>query len=95
MKLPRVNAIFESCHTQPCQHELPKALTWQGAAQDLQPHADAALLEPGAGVDADVTRHQRHRQHVQHWDLLLAVPFKNLGKERATSVLQTASEWFW
>lgn len=55
-------------------------LTWQGAAQDLEPHADAALLEPGTGVDADVPRHQRHGQHVQHWRLLLAVPFKNLAR---------------
>lgn len=55
------------------------APTWQGAAQDLRPQADGAVLEPGLRVDADVAGHHRRGQQVQHRRLGVLVPREDLG----------------
>lgn len=52
--------------------------TWQRAAKDLHPQADAPVAEPGLRVDADVAGHHGHGQLVENGDLLLTVPFKYL-----------------
>lgn len=69
---------------------LSPGLTWQGAAQHLQTHADATLLEPGLWVDADVTGHHGHGQLAENWDLLLAVPLEYLGVRERQHTL-----WDW
>lgn len=53
-------------------------LTWQRAAEDLQPHADAPAVEPGLRVDADVAGHRGDGQLVENRDLLFTVSFKYL-----------------
>lgn len=63
------------------------ALTWQRAAEDLQPHADAPAVEPGLRVEADVPGHRGDGQLVENRDLLFTVSFEYLlmhegGKER-------------
>lgn len=52
--------------------------TWQRAAKDLHPHADAPIIEPGLGVYADVACHHGDGQLVQYRDLLFTVSFKYL-----------------
>lgn len=61
-------------------------LTWQRAAKDLHPHADAPVVKPGLRVDADVAGHHGDGQLVENRDLLFTVSFKYLfmhegGKE--------------
>lgn len=62
-------------------------LTWQRAAQDLHPHADVPIIEPGLRVYANVAGDHGDWQLIEHRNLLLAVPFKYLlalkGKEGA------------
>lgn len=53
-------------------------LTRQQAAEDLHPHADAPVVEPGLRVYADVAGHHGNRQLVENRDLLFTVPFKDL-----------------
>lgn len=53
-------------------------LTRQQAAQDLHPHADAPVVEPGLWVYANVAGHHGDRQLVENRDLLFMVPFKDL-----------------
>lgn len=62
-------------------------LTWQRAAQDLHPHADAPIIEPGLRVYSNVAGNHGDWQLIEHRNLLLTVPFKYLltlkGKEGA------------
>lgn len=64
-------------------------LTWQRAAQNLHPHADAAIIKPRLGVDANVACHQGDGQLVEDRDLLFTVAFKylfmNKGKKGDSS----------
>ena len=56
--------------------------TWQRAAKDLHPQADAPVVEPGLRVYADVAGHHGDGQLVENGDLLFTVSFKYLGTHR-------------
>lgn len=51
-------------------------LTRQGAAEDLQPHAQGAV--PALRDDPDVTGDHGLRQLVHHWSVLIAVSKEQL-----------------
>lgn len=46
-------------------------LTWHGAAEDLQPHAQSAV--PALRDDSNVTSQHWLSQLVHHWSVLIAV----------------------
>lgn len=71
--------LFSISNPRPPQQQVRKGrLTRQGAAEDLQPHTDAPVVEPGLRIDADVAGHHGDGQLVEDRDLLLTVSFKYL-----------------
>lgn len=66
------------CSVSTCPAGSMGRLTWQRAAEDLHPQADAPIIEPGLWVYADVARHHGDGQLVEDRNLLFTVSFKYL-----------------